>query len=109
MGGSMGKDQSQEAQESSQKEALNSTLNAVQESAGIEPKEAIHIPRDNNWFRVHEGDTLWSLSEKHLGDPTQWRELQSACNLGSDPLVLLPGSQITEACVARARKMSRRK
>lgn len=80
------------------------TVKEVVAAVGSEDREAIKIQKKENWGRVEEGDTLWDLSEKYLGDPMQWEVLQAACSreLGTDPLLLLPGSHVTEACIARA-------
>jgi nucleoid-associated protein YgaU len=88
--------------------AVKDTAGSVKEvigAVGSEDREAIRIQKKESWGRVEEGDTLWDLSEKYLGDATQWEALQASCSreLGTDPLLLLPGSHVTEACIARAR------
>lgn len=79
-------------------------------AVGSESRQAVWTQKER-WGRVEEGDTLWSLSEKYLGDASQWETLQSACRreLGTDPLLLLPGSHVTEACVARARAIAEKR
>lgn len=74
-------------------------------AVGAEDREAIRIQKKENWGRVEEGDTFWSLSERYLGDATRWESLAKACRreLGDDPLLLFPGSHVTEACIDRAR------
>jgi hypothetical protein len=54
--------------------------------------------------RVQEGDTLWYLSEKYLGDGNKWPYLQSACDLDRDPHHLLPGRPITHHCINKAKE-----
>jgi len=95
--------------------AVQGATDAVKGSAGVvketvaavgaEDREAIRIQKKEQWGRVEDGDTLWDLSEKYLGDGMEWETLRAACSreLGTeDPLLLLPGSHVTEACVARA-------
>jgi nucleoid-associated protein YgaU len=78
-------------------------------AVGAEDREAIRIQKKETWGRVEEGDTFWGLSEKYLGDATKWESLQAACSreLGTDPLLLLPGTHVTESCIARAKANSR--
>ncbi|XP_024519303.1 uncharacterized protein LOC112342160 [Selaginella moellendorffii] len=97
---------------------VSSTVHAVQDATtaatdaavGAEQREAIRMENREIWGRIKEGDTLWGLSEKYLGDATKWPHLHAACRkeLGPDPLRLLPGTHITEACIARARESSRK-
>lgn len=77
-------------------------------AVGAEDREAIRMEKNEHWGRVEEGDTLWGLSAKYLGDSRKWRHLQAGCRkeLGSDPLMLKPGSHVTESCIARAQKLS---
>lgn len=56
---------------------------------------------------VQEGDTLWHLSQRYLGDGTQWPYLQSACELDRDPHYLLPGRPITHHCINKAKEEAR--
>ncbi|CAK9279057.1 hypothetical protein BDL97_09G078900 [Sphagnum fallax] len=119
--GQQGSKESSEQRASSGKVVVGTTVKAVQGATaaakdaagnvkevvgavGAEEREAIRLQKHENWGRVEEGDTLWSLSEKHLGDPLLWPSLHSACRreLGSDPLLLLPGTHVTKACIARA-------
>jgi nucleoid-associated protein YgaU len=93
--------------------AVKETAGTVKETVaavGSEDREAIRIQKKESWGRVEEGDTLWDLSEKFLGDPTQWEVLQAACSreLGTDLLLLLPGSHVTESCIARAQAQLQR-
>lgn len=46
---------------------------------------------------VQEGDTLWGLAERELGDPRRWEELYEANRdvIGDDPDLILPGQLLT--------------
>ncbi len=54
---------------------------------------------------VEEGDTLWSLAQKYLGDGQRWRELylynidtitrrQNTHNAGPGPDMIFPGAEL---------------
>ncbi|MFB7896027.1 LysM peptidoglycan-binding domain-containing protein [Streptomyces xiamenensis] len=45
---------------------------------------------------VERGDTLWALSEQHLGDPSQWTALyeENQQVIGDDPDLILPGQKL---------------
>lgn len=45
---------------------------------------------------VETGDTLWALSEEHLGDPTRYPEIhrENLQVIGPDPDVLYPGQEL---------------
>ncbi len=38
---------------------------------------------------VMPGDTLWRIATEHLGDPTQWRVIARANNIGDDQVILI--------------------
>jgi hypothetical protein len=95
------------------KAVVKETVGTVKETVaavGSEDREVIRIQKKESWGRVEEGDTLWDLSEKYLRDPTQWEVLQAAFSreLGTDLLLLLPGSHVTESCIARAQAQLQR-
>lgn len=80
----------------------------MKEAAAHEDKESAVLEGNEIWSRkVQEGDTLWHLSEKYLGDGTKWPYLQSACDLDQDPRRLQPGRPITNTCVTRAKEDAR--
>ncbi|KAI5079374.1 hypothetical protein GOP47_0004853 [Adiantum capillus-veneris] len=96
--------------------ALQQAAGTVAEAVvavGAEEREALRMEEEEAWWRVRKGDTLWSLSRKHLGDPALWPFLRHACRkeLGCrDPIrQLLPGSHLSHACVVRARRRADRK
>lgn len=90
-------------------DAAGSVVGAVG-ALGAEEREALRVEKDENWWRVHESDTLRTLSEKHLGDPSLWPHLHAGCRreLGKDPNNLMPGSHLTQTCVDRARRRAER-
>jgi len=45
------------------------------------------------YHTVVPGDTLWRIAADHLGDPTQWRRIARANNLGDDQMILV-GQQL---------------
>ncbi|MCO5599170.1 hypothetical protein L7F22_053270 [Adiantum nelumboides] len=82
-------------------------------AVGAEEREALRMEEEEACWRVRKGDTLWSLSRRHLGDPALWPFLRRACRkeLGCRDSIrqLLPGSHLTHACVVRARRHADRK
>lgn len=44
-------------------------------------------------YKVKQGDTLWSIAERHLGDGNRYPEIQRANNLRDD--VIHPGDVLT--------------
>ena len=58
------------------------------------PVRAVFAARDSGLepITVRPGDTLWSISQKYLKDPTKWSEILKHNKLPtSDPTVALPG------------------
>lgn len=94
--------------------AVKDTAVATKEvvaAVGAEDRAANRIQKSENWGRVEDGDTLWDLSERHLGDPYEWATLHAACRREletDDPDFVLAGSHVTEDCVARARALLRK-
>lgn len=42
---------------------------------------------------VEQGETLWDIAEKYLGDPREWRQLQQGSGV-EEPRLLQPGTKI---------------
>ncbi|MFB7763684.1 BTAD domain-containing putative transcriptional regulator [Streptomyces xiamenensis] len=63
--------------------------------AGQAPEE--HAQPGGERVTVEAGDSLWELSERHLGDPTQWPAVyqENQQVIGDDPDLILPGQELT--------------
>lgn len=92
--------------------ALEAFEDLVKAKKGPEPgathKEEKEKEKEED-LQVHEGDTLWSLSERLLGKPRLWPCLHQACRgqLGSDPRSITCGADLADcmpaalACASR--------
>jgi nucleoid-associated protein YgaU len=49
---------------------------------------------------VRAGDSLASIAQAHLGDPTRWRAIAEVNGI-DDPLRLMPGTTLTVPLEAR--------
>ena len=64
--------------------ASSSAAGHVQKQSGRETRETAAQQETAEWtVRVHRGDTLWAIAEKHLGSGERWPEIADA-NEGTD-------------------------
>ncbi|MFE6894811.1 LysM peptidoglycan-binding domain-containing protein [Streptomyces sp. NPDC057694] len=71
------------------------TSNAVQAQAGFAPQTA-HDNGNSHQMRVKPGDSLWSIAEEELGDPTLYPKIAEANqDVIEDPDLIYPGEQLS--------------